>query len=53
MIGDDKIEVIWEGLVVENVVGEFEATKSKGALLALYGCYYSAKDFFVMNMKCL
>jgi len=52
LIGDDKIEAIWEGPAAENAAGEFEATKPKGALLALHGCHHSAKDFFATNTKC-
>ena len=52
LIGDDKIEAIWEGPAAENEAGEFEATKPKGALLALHGCHHSAKDFFATNTKC-
>merc|ERR1712159_479337 len=46
------VEAIWEGPASTNKNGELEATKPKGALLALHGCHHSAKDFFANNTKC-
>ena len=52
LIGEEKVEAIWEGPASTNKNGELEATKPKGALLALHGCHHSAKDFFANNTKC-
>jgi len=52
LIGEEKVEAIWEGPASTNENGELEATKPKGALLALHGCHHNAKDFFANNTKC-
>jgi len=52
LIGEDKIEAIWEGPAAENERGELEATPPKGALLVLHGCHHSARDWFANNTKC-
>ena len=52
LIGENKIEAIWEGPAATNANGELTATKPRGVLLALHGCKHSAKDFFANNTKC-
>ena len=52
LIGESKIEAIWEGPAATNANGELTATKPRGVLLALHGCKHSAKDFFANNTKC-
>jgi hypothetical protein len=52
LIGDDKIEAIWEGPAEEDENGELRASPPRGALLALHGCHHNSKDFFAQNAKC-
>lgn len=53
LIGEEKIEAIWEGPAKEDdASGELHAAQPEGALLVLHGCHHSAKDYFANNAKC-
>jgi hypothetical protein len=52
LIGEEKIEAIWEGPGKEDDDGELHAAQPEGALLVLHGCHHSAKDYFANNAKC-
>jgi len=52
LVGEEKIEAIWEGPAKEDESGELHAAQPEGALLVLHGCHHSAKDYFANNAKC-